>query len=62
MSEEQDFEIDIKTELMLAEGRADDSWALVQEMRVGFQEIYAKRGEDELIANICNPLIEKSGF
>lgn len=31
---------------------------LVIRMRGGLQEIYALRGEDDLVARVCNPLIE----
>jgi hypothetical protein len=33
---------------------------LVNNMREGLQTLYAMRGEDELVSDICNPLIEKS--
>ena len=44
----------------LAESKADDYWRLVQDLREGLQEIYAQRGEDELIASIACHLIDKS--
>ena len=32
---------------------------LIRELKQGIQEIYTNRGEDEFIANICNPLLKK---
>jgi hypothetical protein len=31
---------------------------LVIRMRGGLQELYALRGEDDLVARVCDPLIE----
>ena len=34
--------------------------AMIDELREGLQTLYANHGEDENVAAICNPLIEKS--
>lgn len=31
---------------------------LVVQMRAGLQELYALRGEDEVVARVCSPLID----
>lgn len=33
---------------------------LIGEMKAGLSEIYANRGEDEFIAKICSPLIDRA--
>lgn len=53
-------EVDLKWDLEIAEARRNDLERLVADMRNGFLEIYRNRGEDELIARICNPLLEAS--
>ena len=50
----------LKLKLCMAENIANDYWRLVIALREGLQEIYAMRGEDELIAKIASPLIDKS--
>lgn len=55
-----DDEIDLKIQLMMKEDDKNYYQDLVVELRQGLMEIYAERGEDQFIANICNPLIEKS--
>jgi hypothetical protein len=52
--------IDLELELRMADETIDIYRKLVEELRDGLQSIYAMRGEDRFIANICNPLIEKS--
>lgn len=39
---------------------AEEQSRLIHQLREGVQEIYAKRGEDMLIAGICNRLIDIS--
>lgn len=38
--------------------KIDHLRGLVIQMRAGLQELYAMRGEDDLVARVCNPLIE----
>ena len=45
----------------LLQSDVDYYLCLIRELKQGIQEIYANRGEDEFIANICNPLLEKLG-
>ena len=44
----------------MLKSEVDCYYRLIQELREGLQDIYANRGEDKFIANICNPLIEKT--
>jgi hypothetical protein len=53
-------EKDLNFELDMERQKNDDYWKMIMRLRGGLQEIYAKRGEDELIAAICNPLIDMS--
>jgi len=53
---------DMKLETAMAESKADDYWRLICEMRGGLQELYSMRGEDELVAKICSPLIDKAAL
>jgi len=50
---------DLKTELILAESYDQDKSDLIEELESGIREIFAKRGEDKLIEEICNRLIER---
>ena len=45
----------------MLQSEKDYYYTLIQELKEALQDIYANRGEDEFIANICNPLIEKTG-
>jgi hypothetical protein len=52
-------EYDLDVRLGIAESLAEDYRRLMLEAREALQAIYAMRGEDEFIANICSPLIDK---
>ena len=57
---DHDYVEELKSRAILQEQTADDYWRLICELRAGLQEIYALRGEDELVAKICSPLIDKT--
>jgi len=46
-------------ELELAQVEANDYARLIDEARTALQEIYANNGEDDQIAALCSPLIDK---
>lgn len=52
----EDLELSVGMEL----SKSNDYWRLIMEMREGLQTIFAMNGEDELIAKICSPLIDRS--
>ncbi len=51
---------DLKQSRDLAESHADDNLRLARTLREGLQQIYTARGEDALIASICQPLLDAS--
>lgn len=51
---------DEEMNVAMLQSENDCYYKLVQKLREGLQEIYANNGEDEFIANICNPLIDQT--
>jgi len=43
----------------LLECEVEDKSRAINELREAIQNIYSMRGEDEFIANLCSPLIDK---
>ena len=55
-----EWQVDPSAEkIELARSEAEDYRRLVLEARSALQEIYANNGEDDQIAAICSPLIDK---
>ncbi|WP_102798748.1 hypothetical protein [Bowmanella denitrificans] len=48
--------------LQLANITIEDQSRLIGRLREALQHIYAMRGEDELIASVCNPLIDQTRY
>ena len=55
-----DCNLEYHTHLTFARSEIQDQHNLISDLREGLQTIYAERGEDQLIADICDPLIESS--
>ena len=47
-------------DVLMLQCEKETYYGLIQELREALQDIYANRGEDKFIANICNPLIERT--
>ncbi|MGB0899606.1 MAG: hypothetical protein ACPGSN_10140, partial [Psychrobium sp.] len=47
-------------EWLLAEGKANDYLRMLNDTISALKQIYAEHGEDEKIAGLCTPLIEKT--
>lgn len=47
-------------DLLLAWQESNDYQRLISQLADGIKQIYAITGEDERVADICNPLIESS--
>ena len=43
----------------LLEDQIENQSNIINELREALQNIYSMRGEDEFIANLCSPLIDK---
>jgi hypothetical protein len=41
------------------EDQVDEKNRIIDELHNALKNIYSMRGEDELIANLCSPLIDK---
>jgi len=52
---------DEQQNVAMLQSDVDCYYRLLQKCSQALKEIYANRGEDEFIANICNPLIERIG-
>lgn len=50
----------LEKSIVLANATTASYRVMVDEFRSALQEIFALRGEDELIEKICSPLIDKS--
>ncbi|MCW8931839.1 MAG: hypothetical protein OQL19_16600 [Gammaproteobacteria bacterium] len=50
----------LRCKIIESEIEIEDLYKAVTELREGLQEIFALRGEDELIEKIASPLIDKT--
>lgn len=51
---------ELKLEIDMSQSDKESMEELIQQIREGIQEIYSMRGEDQLVAKICSPLIDKT--